>query len=359
MRFADWICLALALPWLGGSAIATAQEKPRLNYGRDVRPILSENCFLCHGQDTKKRMAGLRLDSFEDATADRGGHAALVPGKPEASLIYQRITAEPAGPPHAARLFQPHPDRRPDRDSQALDRGRRPIHQALGLYAAGTPACPRCRRPRGSSSRSTGSSSSASQRKACSPAPKPRPAPGSAAFRSISSACLPRPPNSMPSRSEVKARGEAAYDAAVDRLLASPRYGERMAMDWLDVARYADTHGFNNDAARSMWRWRDWVIQSFNDNMPYDRFITEQLAGDLLPNPTLDQRIATGFGRNHVINSEGGIIDEEYRVEYVTDRVRTARHGVAGTDARMRALSRPQIRSHHAARSLPLLRLLQ
>ena len=129
---------------------------------------------------------------------------------------------------------------------------------------------------------------------------------------------------------EVKARGEAAYDAAVDRLLASPRYGERMAMDWLDVARYADTHGFNNDAARSMWRWRDWVINSFNANVPYDRFLTEQLAGDLLPNPTLDQRIATGFMRNHVINSEGGIIDEEYRVEYVADRsARSACHGWA------------------------------
>jgi hypothetical protein len=96
-----------------------------------------------------------------------------------------------------------------------------------------------------------------------------------------------------------------------------------MAMDWLDVARYADTHGFNNDSERSMWRWRDWVIDSFNRNMPYDRFLTEQLAGDLLPNATLDQHIATGFGRNHVINSEGGIIDEEYRVEYVADRVRT------------------------------------
>jgi hypothetical protein len=118
-------------------------------------------------------------------------------------------------------------------------------------------------------------------------------------------------------------RGEAAYNAAVDRLLASPAYGERMAVDWLDVARYADTHGFNNDAERIMWRWRDWVIESFNANLPYNRFITEQLAGDLLPNPTLEQRIATGFGRNHVINSEGGIIDEEYRVEYVADRVRT------------------------------------
>jgi hypothetical protein len=122
---------------------------------------------------------------------------------------------------------------------------------------------------------------------------------------------------------EVQSRGEAAYERAVDRLLASPRYGERMAMDWLDVAHYADTHGFNNDSERSMWRWRDWVIDAFNANMPYDRFLTEQLAGDLLPSPSLSQRIATGFGRNHVINSEGGIIEEEYRVEYVADRVRT------------------------------------
>lgn len=108
-----------------------------------------------------------------------------------------------------------------------------------------------------------------------------------------------------------------------DRLLASPHFGERMAIDWLDAARYADTHGFNNDSARSMWRWRDWVIEAFNSNLPYDRFITEQIAGDLLPEPTVEQRIATGFARNHVINSEGGIIDEEYRVEYVADRVRT------------------------------------
>jgi hypothetical protein len=122
---------------------------------------------------------------------------------------------------------------------------------------------------------------------------------------------------------DVHRRGEPAYGAAADRLIGSPQYGERMAIDWLDVARYADTHGFNNDSTRSMWRWRDWVINAFNSNMRYDRFITEQLAGDLLPNPTLDQRIATGFGRNHVINSEGGIIEEEYRVEYVADRVRT------------------------------------
>jgi len=122
---------------------------------------------------------------------------------------------------------------------------------------------------------------------------------------------------------QLQNNSEKAYESMVDELLESSHYGERMAIDWLDVSRYADSHGFNNDSTRSMWRWRDWVIDAFNQNMPYDQFITEQLAGDLLENPTLNQLIATGFNRNHVINSEGGIIDEEYRVEYVADRVRT------------------------------------
>jgi hypothetical protein len=129
---------------------------------------------------------------------------------------------------------------------------------------------------------------------------------------------------------DVARRGNVAYEAAADRLLASPHYGERQAIEWLDAARYADTHGFNNDSARTMWRWRDWVIDAFNTNLPYDRFITEQIAGDLLPKPSLEQRIATGFARNHVISSEGGIIDEEYRVEYVADRVRTLSTGWLG-----------------------------
>ena len=135
---------------------------------------------------------------------------------------------------------------------------------------------------------------------------------------------LPPTPEEIEAFEEaVELHGEAAFESAADRALASPRFGERMAMDWMDVARYADTHGFNNDSERSMWRWRDWVIAAFNRNLPYDQFVVEQLAGDLLPQPTVDQRIATGFNRNHVINSEGGIIDEEYRVEYVADRVRT------------------------------------
>jgi hypothetical protein len=156
------------------------------------------------------------------------------------------------------------------------------------------------------------------EREKLSPAPR---APLTALLRRISFDVIGLPPT----REQLRTWQAAAdpVDAALDELLSSHHYGERMAADWLDVARYADTHGFNNDSMRSMWRWRDWVIGAFNNNLPYDRFITEQLAGDLLPQATLEQKIATGFNRNHVINSEGGIIDEEYRVEYVADRVRT------------------------------------
>ena len=139
-----------------------------------------------------------------------------------------------------------------------------------------------------------------------------------------------------------------AYEKVVDRLLRSPRYGERMAFPWLDAARYADSNGYQTDGERFMWRWRDWVIDAFNRNMPYDQFTIEQLAGDLLPNATLDQKIATGFNRNHRGNSEGGIIPEEYAAEYVVDRVDTTCHGVPGPDAGLCAVPQPQVRSGHA-----------
>ncbi len=118
-------------------------------------------------------------------------------------------------------------------------------------------------------------------------------------------------------------RAPDAFERVVDRLLASVHYGEHRARAWLDAARYADTHGYFTDHERFMWRWRDWVIDAFNHNMPFDRFTVEQLAGDLLPEPTVSQRIATGFNRNHMMTEETGVIDEEYRVEYVADRVRT------------------------------------
>jgi hypothetical protein len=276
-----WLVLLMAVS-------AMAQEK-RLDYGRDVRPILSENCFHCHGQDAKKRMAGLRLD---------------VPGA-RLSQVVDRITAT-----EAARRMPPAGSNRTLNEAQIATLQRWVAEGgAYSSHWAFTPPV----RPKGDSI----DAFVPGRQKAAAP---------EVWLRRVSLDLIGLPPTLQEQAAflaDRKARGEKAYAAAVQRLLGSPRYGERMAMDWLDVARYADTHGFNNDSERSMWRWRDWVIRAFNDNMPYDRFLTEQLAGDLLPGATLEQRIATGFGRNHVINSEGGIIEEEYRVEYVADRVRT------------------------------------
>ncbi len=296
---------------------------PALDYGRDVRPILAENCFHCHGQDASKRLADLRLDTFAGATADRKGHAALVPGKPDASALYQRIASN-----DKARRMPPVSSNRTLTEVQVAilkrwiaDGG------AYSKHWAFTPPV-RPELPRTVSTtwaKQTLDAFVLQRLEAEGLRPSAEAAPGTWLRRvSLDLTGLPPTPEEIEDFGKsVRRTGEAAYKSAVTRLLDSPRYGERMAMDWLDVARYADTHGFNNDSARSMWRWRDWVIQSFNANLPYDKFITEQLAGDLLPNATLDQRIATGFGRNHVINSEGGIIEEEYRVEYVSDRVRT------------------------------------
>jgi len=298
-------------------------EKRVIDFGRDIRPILSENCFHCHGQDSRTRMANLRLDTFEGATRDRGGRAALVPGKPEQSGIHQRITA--ATP--ALRMPPAQSNRKLTPEQIALltrwiaEGGQYARHWSF--VPPRRPALPKAAGARWNRQPIDAFVLDRLESEGLRPSPAAAPAVWLRRASLDLTGLPPSPAVVGAFEKDVAARGEAAYEAAADRLLASPRYGERMAMDWLDVARYADTHGFNNDASRSMWRWRDWVIEAFNANMPYDRFLTEQLAGDLLPDPTLDQRIATGYGRNHVINSEGGIIDEEYRVEYVADRVRT------------------------------------
>ena len=157
----------------------------------------------------------------------------------------------------------------------------------------------------------------------------------------------------------LRRRSPNAYEKVVDRLLASPRYGERMAVRWLDAARYADTNGYQTDAERSMWRWRDWVIDAFNRNLPYDRFTVEQIAGDLLPDATRDQIIATGFNRNHRAQRR-----RRHHPRRVCGGVRRRSRGhhvhrLAGRDARLRALPRPQVRPVHAERVLPAVRVLQ
>lgn len=268
-------------------------------------------------------MADLRLDSFEGATAIRGKRAALVPGHPEQSGIIERITAE-----HPARRMPP-PSSNRTLTPQQISTLKRWIEQG-GAYAKHwafiPPSRPTIPNVVDAAWVKQPIDAFVHQRLEKERLRPSSPALPAAWLRRVSLDLTGLPPSPAEVESfvkQVQSRGEAAYGAAVDRLIGSPQYGERMAIDWLDVARYADTHGFNNDSTRSMWRWRDWVIDAFNANMPYDRFITEQLAGDLLPKPTLEQKIATGFGRNHVINSEGGIIEEEYRVEYVADRVRT------------------------------------
>ncbi len=294
-----------------------------LEFNRDIRPILSENCFQCHGQDASKREAKLRLDERGSATLARDGIAAILPGKPDESEMVRRIASTDASehmppaeshkavtPAQAALLRQWIAEGANYQKHWAFEPARRPT----------LPVVRNARWTRGPIDRFI-----LSRLESEGLAPSAEATPEAWLRRaSFDLVGLPPTPAEFDAfAAEVAKRGERAYIAAADRLLASPHFGERLAIDWLDAARYADTHGFNNDSTRTMWRWRDWVIEAFNANLPYDRFITEQLAGDLLPKPTLEQRIATGFGRNHVINSEGGIIEEEYRVEYVADRVRT------------------------------------
>ncbi|MES2467200.1 MAG: DUF1553 domain-containing protein [Verrucomicrobiota bacterium] len=305
--------------WLAGAAVCPAGSPVRFN--RDIRPILSENCFHCHGQDAARRKADLRLDTFEGATAMLEDGPALVPGKPENSALLQRMTShdpdEQMPPPESNRKVTPAQValvRQWIAEGAAYEK-----HWAFvpPVWGALPPAAAWDRQPWDAWIRSR------LERDGLAPSPEATP---EAWLRRASfdlTGFAPTPAALDGFTGDVIARGESAYRDAVERLLASPRYGERMTAEWLDAARYADTHGFNNDSMRSMWRWRDWVIDAFNHNLPYNQFITRQLAGDLLPEPALEDRIATGFGRNHVINSEGGIIDEEYRVEYVADRVRT------------------------------------
>ncbi|QDT73191.1 DUF1553 domain-containing protein [Lacipirellula limnantheis] len=285
-----------------------------VDFNREVRPILSENCFHCHGADAAQRQGELRLDVPAHAYAS----GAIVPGMPAASNLVQRIQSidpnDQMPPPDSHRALTPQ---QIETLIQWIQEGAAyDVHWAFKSIKR--PALPA--QEGDDWGRSAIDRFVADQLNANDLTPSQR-APLPTLLRRLSLDLT-----GLPASAEQLTRWQAATDpaaAAVDELLASPHYGERMATEWLDVARYADTHGFNNDAARTMWPWRDWVVKAFNDNMPYDQFIAEQLAGDLLPHASQSQRLATGFNRNHVINSEGGIIDEEYRVEYVADRVRT------------------------------------
>ena len=312
---------ALIAPWAALGLLSAAPAiNPAVDFQKDVRPILADACFACHGPDSNARQANLRLDTRDGAFADRGGYQVILPGNAAESRLYQRMSHAQ----EAARMPPPHAERRPT--PEQVDAIRRWIDQGADWSSHWAYNPPR--------------------RPAVPPVPERPPVRNAIdAFvlaRLADSGLEPAPEASrrtllrrlsldltgLPPAPETVAAFVAdhaadAYEKQVDRLLASPHYGERMAMQWLDLARYADTHGFHIDGRRDMWHWRDWVIRSFNENKPFDEFTIEQLAGDLLPEPTLDQRIATGFNRNHMINHEGGAIPAEYHTEYVVDRVET------------------------------------
>ncbi|MDD9866163.1 MAG: DUF1549 domain-containing protein, partial [Verrucomicrobiales bacterium] len=283
-------------------------------FNRDVRPILSENCFECHGPDAAKRKADLRLDAGEL------GQALIVAGKPGESEFYQRIVH--ADPDER----MPPPDSGHALSAVEVETLRRWIEQGAlwekhwAFIVPKRPAVPASHGspwPRGAIDRFILAKLRESGLR---PSPE---ADRETLLRRVTFDLTGLPPSPAEIDAFLADASPRAYEAVVDRLLASPRYGERMAIDWLDAARYADSHGYSLDRRRVMWPWRDWVIAAFNDNIPFDQFATEQLAGDLLPGATLAQKVATGFNRNHSIQSEGGVIDEEYRVETVVDRVET------------------------------------
>jgi hypothetical protein len=290
-----------------------------LEFNRDIRPILSENCFYCHGQDPKQRKGDLRLDDRQAAV----DALAIVPGSPEKSEMIVRLEAKDP------EEHMPPPDSHREVKPEQVEKLKRWIAEGAAYerhWSFNPPKqapLPAVAEPKWTRQPWDAFVFEKLAHQQLRPAPEATPREW---LRRVHFDLHGLPPSAEQVKAftaAVAAEGEAAYEKKVDELLANTAYGERLAIDWLDAARYADTHGFNNDSARSMWRWRDWVIDAFNSNLPYNEFITQQLAGDLLPQPTVEQQLATGYCRNHVINSEGGIIEEEYRVEYVADRVRT------------------------------------
>lgn len=291
-----------------------------VDFNREVRPILSDNCFQCHGPDEKRRMAGLRLDTKEGTFAETKRGALIVPGDPSKSLIFQRLThSEPA-------RKMPPPASNRQLTGKQIETVRQWIAEGAKWQTHWSFAAPvRHELPAVKNRAAVLNPIDAFiqarlERESVAPAAE---ADRRTLLRRLSFDLTGLPPTREQVEAFVNDKSPDAYEKQVDRLLASPHYGERMAMDWLDVARYADSHGYHIDSHRDMWPWRDWLIKAFNSNVKFDRFTVMQLAGDLLPDGGEEAKIASGFNRNHMINFEGGAIPEEYRVEYVADRAET------------------------------------
>jgi len=306
-----------------GMFAANALAQDGVDFARDVQPILSDRCFLCHGPDAKKREAGLRLDVREAAVQQLpSGRYAIVPGKPEESELLRRLTAHDPG------------ERMPPADSK-LSVSAAEIEVLRQWLAAGAPyaahwsfeplpetvALPTVARTDWVKNGIDTFVLAELERVGLQPSPAAR---AEVLGRRIGLTLTGLPLSDQARNGFVGGDGgDAAVPQLVDQLLASPRFGEHMASEWLDVARYADTFGYQSDVYRAVWPWRDWVIAAYNDNLPFDQFATWQIAGDLLPQATREQQLATAFQRLHRQTNEGGSVEEEMRLEYVADRTET------------------------------------
>ncbi len=302
-------------------AAQPAKSPGTIDFNRDIRPILSENCYVCHGPDEKQRKAKLRLDTRDGALAKlRGGGHAIVPKKIDASELMRRILTDDA----TERM--PPPKSNKKITTSQVDLLRRWIEQGANyaqhwaFVAPKRPALPNIKEPRQAQNAIDRFILARLEGEGLQSSPE---ADRSTLIRRLALDITGLPPTIAEIDAYLNDKNPGAYERVVERYLSSPHYGERMAVDWLDAARFADTHGYHIDAGRDMSRWREWVIDAFNNDMPFDRFTIEQLAGDLLPNATIDQKIASGFNRNHMINFEGGAIPEEYLNNYIVDRVNT------------------------------------
>ncbi len=304
-------------PLLAGAEPAGDQPP---DFGRDVRPILSEACFHCHGPSEASREAGLRLDVAEEATADRDGDPAIVPGHPEESLVFERLLSD-----------DPH-ERMPPAESEKkitpeqIEVLRRWIasgakyeeHWSMVVpKRADPPAVKQQAWPQNPIDHFVLARLEANGMTPAVEADRPT------LIRRLSLDLRGLPPTLEEVDQFVQDRSPDAYERLVDRMLASKHFGERMAVLWMDLARYGDTNGYHYDSTRQVWLWRDWVINAYNQNMPFDQFTIEQLAGDLIPDATIQQRVASGFNRNTRFNEEGGADPQEFRARYAVDRTNT------------------------------------
>jgi hypothetical protein len=299
---------------------ADAAELNSIQFNRDIRPILSENCYACHGPDKNSRKAGLRLDTESGAFGKLDDIFPVVPGKPDASEVVRRITTTDEDD------HMPPLDSTKKLTSEQIALIKRWIEQGAkweGHWAYIAPKMspiPKVKNkkwPRNPIDNFILAKLEAKNLKPSSEADK------RTLIRRLSFDLTGLPPSAQEVESFLADKSPDAYEKVVDRLFASPHFGERMAMRWLDLVRYADTAGYHGDQNVSIWPYRDYVIKSFNANKPFDQFTIEQIAGDLLPDATLEQKVASGYNRLHMMTGEGGAQDKEYRAKYAADRVRT------------------------------------